>query len=79
MNLESLLASLVPDPEACRKKAEELRTAFPQATPEELAERLIRQAKVLLAAAGGGSGLVANPIAAAPLALACSRPFSASP
>ncbi|NPC70985.1 hypothetical protein HPP05_14625 [Corallococcus exiguus] len=70
MNLESLLASLVPDPEACRKKAEELRSAFPDASPEELAERLIRQAKVLLAAAGGGSGLIANPIAAAPLALA---------
>lgn len=70
MNLEALLSSLVPDPEACRQKAEELRSTFPDASPEELADRLIRQAKVLLAAAGGGSGLVANPLAAAPLALA---------
>lgn len=68
--VEKLLASLVPDPEACRRRAEELRAAYPKDSPEKLAERIIGQAKLLLAAAGGGGGLVANPVAAAPLALA---------
>jgi hypothetical protein len=67
---QQLVAGLVPDPQECLQKAEALKAAYPKDSPERLAERAVSQAKKLLAVAGAGTGLVANPMAAAPLALA---------
>lgn len=68
MDLESLIKALVPAADECAQKAATLRLAYPTATPIELAERAVSQARKLLAATGGAAGAVSNPLAMVPLA-----------
>lgn len=68
MDVESILKSLIPDPDECRAKVAKLRSAYPRHTNDELAQVAVAQAKTLLATIGVGSGLITNPLAMVPLA-----------
>lgn len=68
MDIEDILRALVPSSTECADKARQLREAYPQLAPEALAEKAVKQAKTLLAAAGAGAGAVGNPLAMVPLA-----------
>jgi hypothetical protein len=70
MMFEDLLGWIVPDRETCRAAADELRQENPSATPEQLARRAIASAKNWGLAAGGTTGIVANPIVMLPAAMA---------
>jgi hypothetical protein len=70
MDIEKVLTALIPNPNECREKAEQLRTSYPKLAPEELAKKAVKQAKTLLAVTGGLSGIVSNPLAMVPLAAA---------
>jgi hypothetical protein len=62
-----LLDALLPEPEACRLRAQELLSGT-SGNPREAAERAVATAQKWLAVAGAGSGLVANPLAMVPAA-----------
>ena len=67
---EQLLSWVVPDIDACRRLAMEVRTRDPNATPEALAQSMIRYAQKQGAAIGGMTGLAASPFTMLPAALA---------
>lgn len=65
---EQLINALVPDPDECRLRASQIAKANPGLTVEQLARQALTHAKRWAAAAGGASGVVANPIAMVPAA-----------
>lgn len=67
---EQLMAWVVPDIDACRRLAMEVRTRDPNASPEHLAKELIRYTKKQGATVGGVTGLASSPMTAVPAALA---------
>ena len=67
---EQLLSWVVPDIDACRRLAMEVRTRDPNASPEQLAKALIRYAQKQGATIGGMTGLAASPVTMLPAALA---------
>ncbi|HYO08487.1 MAG TPA: hypothetical protein VER17_05905 [Tepidisphaeraceae bacterium] len=69
-NLEQILTWLIPDPDDCRKAAEELRLEDPNAMPEEHARKAVRQARKWAASIGGATGLAASPLTMLPAAVA---------
>lgn len=70
MGLEDVIRDALPRPEACRRKVEELRMAYPNASVEDLVERAITTSKRWAAAYGVGSGIATNPFAMLPAAAA---------
>jgi len=70
VDFESILTALVPSSTECADKARQLRESYPKLAPDELANKAVKQAKTLLAAAGAGAGVVGNPLAMVPLAAA---------
>jgi len=67
---EQLMAWVVPDIDACRQLAFEVRTRDPNARPEDLAKALIRYTQKQGATVGGLTGLASSPVTAVPAALA---------
>lgn len=67
---EQLLSWVVPDIEACRRLAMEVRTRDPNAPPEVLAKSMVRYAQKQGATVGGMTGLAASPVTMVPAALA---------
>lgn len=70
MDIENILKALVPSSSECADKARQLHETYPKLPPVELANKAVKQAKTLLAAAGAGAGVVGNPLAMVPLAAA---------
>lgn len=68
--LENLLEWVVPDPDQCRKAAEELVARNPNLTREDLARHAVASAQGWAAGAGAATGVVANPMIALPAAVA---------
>jgi hypothetical protein len=68
--VQQLMSWAVPDPEDCRRVAEEMLARDPNAPRERLARELVRYAQKQAAAVGGVTGLVASPVAMLPAALA---------
>lgn len=70
MNMEDFIRAVLPHPDECRRKALELRDAYPEASADELVERSIKTAKRWAAVYGVGSGVATNPAAMIPAAAA---------
>lgn len=70
MNLEEFVRAMLPHPDEVRRKAKELRDAWPGASEDELAERAIKTSKRWAAVYGVGSGVATNPLAMIPAAAA---------
>lgn len=70
MNMEDFIRAVLPHPDECRRKAQELQTAYPEASIDEIVERAIKTAKRWAAAYGVGSGIATNPFAMVPAAAA---------
>lgn len=68
--VEQLLGWVVPDVDACRRLAMEVRTRDPNAPPEVMAKELIKYAQKQGATIGGVTGLAAGPFTMVPAALA---------
>lgn len=68
--LEDLLNWVVPDADACRKMADELRMTYPGLSNDELAHKAVTTARRWAAAAGGATGVATNPLIMFPAALA---------
>ena len=68
--VEQLMSWVVPDVDACRRLAMEVRTRDPNASPEAMARELIRYAQKQGATVGGVTGLAAGPFTMVPAALA---------
>ena len=68
--IEQLMGWVVPDVDACRRLAMEVRTRDPSASPEAMARELIRFAQKQGATVGGVTGLAAGPLTMVPAALA---------
>lgn len=66
---EQLLAWIVPDIDACRQLAMEVRTRDPNASPEDMARAMIKYAQKQGATVGGMTGLVSSPLTMVPAAL----------
>lgn len=65
-----LLEKMVPDPQACREAAANLRAAHPHETGEQLAQRAVDEARMQAMAVGAVTGLATNPVTMVPAALA---------
>lgn len=70
MNMEDFIRTVLPHLDDCRRKAQELRDAYPDATVDELVEISIKTAKRWAAVYGVGSGVATNPFAMVPAAAA---------
>ncbi len=70
MNMEDFVRAVLPHPDECHRKAQELRDAYPEASADELVERAIKTAKRWAAIYGVGSGVATNPFAMVPAAAA---------
>jgi hypothetical protein len=68
--LDDLLNWVVPDRDACRTAADELRRNNPGLSDEELARLATTTARRWAAAAGGATGIATNPLVMLPAALA---------
>ncbi|MFO0646931.1 MAG: hypothetical protein U0326_11890 [Polyangiales bacterium] len=68
--MEDFIRAVLPHPDECRRKAQELRDAYPEAGADELVERAIKTAKRWAAIYGVGSGVATNPFAMVPAAAA---------
>ncbi len=68
--VEQLMGWVVPDVDACRRLAMEVRTRDPNAPPEVMARELIKYAQKQGATVGGVTGLAAGPFTMVPAALA---------
>ena len=67
---EDVLDWVVPSRDKCRQAAMELVAAHPGESREQLARRAVASARNWAAAAGGATGIAANPFAMVPAALA---------
>jgi hypothetical protein len=70
VDLNQLLSFVLPDPEDCRRAAEELRLADPNATPEQTAEEALKQSRKWAVSIGAATGAFANPLTMLPAAVA---------
>lgn len=70
MNMEDFVRAVLPHPDECHRKAQELREAYPEASSDELVDRAIKTAKRWAAVYGVGSGVATNPFAMVPAAAA---------
>ncbi|HET6249655.1 MAG TPA: hypothetical protein VFE47_18345 [Tepidisphaeraceae bacterium] len=70
INLSFLIDRLVPDPGQCRQGAAAQRKAHPDASPLQLAARMVHSAKLRAAAAGAATGAASSPFTMIPAALA---------
>lgn len=70
MNFEEFIRAAMPHPDECRRKATELREAYPELSDDQLVERAITTSKRWAAAYGVGSGIATNPLAMLPAAAA---------
>ena len=70
MQWSDVLNWAVPDTEECRRAADALLAEHPTETREDLAKRVIHQAKGWGVAAGGATGAAANPLIMFPAAVA---------
>ena len=70
LDLHKILTWLIPDAEDCRRAAEELRLADPNAAPEQLARRAVKDARKWAAGVGAATGMAASPITFLPAAVA---------
>ena len=70
LDLEQVLAWLIPDPADCRRAAEEMRLENPNATAEDHARRAVKQSRKWAASIGGATGLAASPVTMLPTAIA---------
>jgi len=70
MNFEEFIRAAMPHPDECRRKAAELREAYPELSDDQLVERAITTSKRWAAAYGVGSGIATNPLAMLPAAAA---------
>jgi hypothetical protein len=70
LDLDQILAWLMPDPADCRREAQELRLTDPNATSEQIARRAIKDSRKWAAAIGGATGAVASPVTMLPAAVA---------
>lgn len=61
---------MIPDPEECRRAAEEVRLADPNATPEQAAERAVRESRKWAVSIGAATGAIASPLTMIPAAVA---------
>lgn len=68
MNIEDAIRAALPHPDECRRKARELREAYPGLSDAELVSRAITTSKRWAAAYGVGSGVASNPFAMVPAA-----------
>jgi len=68
MNFEDFIRAAMPHPDDCRRKAAELRAAYPELSDDQLVERAITTSKRWAAAYGVGSGIATNPLAMLPAA-----------
>src|SRR4051794_22299310 len=70
LDLQRILAWVIPDGDKCRDAARELRLSDPNATAEELARRAVRDARKWAVTIGAATGIAANPITMLPAAVA---------
>ncbi|MDB5297316.1 MAG: hypothetical protein JWO31_3299, partial [Phycisphaerales bacterium] len=68
--VEQMMGWVVPDADACRRLAMEVRTRDPNAPPEEMARQLVKYAQKQGATIGGVTGVLASPLTFMPAALA---------
>jgi hypothetical protein len=69
-NLEKLLSVVIPDPQDCRREAQELRLKDPEASAEAVARRAVKDSRKWAASIGAATGLAASPITLLPAAIA---------
>jgi hypothetical protein len=69
-DIDQILAWLIPDPAHCRRDAQELRLSDPNATPEDLARKAVRDSRKWAASIGGATGLASSPLTMVPAAVA---------
>ena len=69
-NLEKLLDLVIPDPDECRRDAQELRLKDPDASAETSARRAVKESRKWAASVGAATGLAASPITLLPAAIA---------
>jgi hypothetical protein len=70
LDLEKILAWLMPDIEDCRREAQRLRLEDPNATPEQHARRAVKASRKWAAGVGAATGAVASPVTFLPAAVA---------
>ena len=70
LNLEQILAWLIPDPADCLREAQELRLRDPDATAEQAARRTVKESRKWAASIGGITGVAASPVTMLPAAIA---------
>jgi len=70
LNLDEILAWLIPDPADCLREAQELRLRDPDATAEQTARRTVKESRKWAASIGGITGIAASPVTMLPAAVA---------
>ena len=70
MDVQRILSWLIPDVEACRKTAQELRLSDPNASNEQLARRAVKDSRKWAASIGAMTGVAASPVTMLPAAVA---------
>lgn len=69
-NIEQILSWLIPDPQDCRKAADDLRLSDPNVSPEKLARKAVKDSRKWAASIGAATGIAANPVTMLPAAVA---------
>jgi hypothetical protein len=69
-DLNQILSWLIPDPADCRREAQQLRLADPNASSEQLARRAVKGSQKWAATIGGATGMAASPVTMLPAAVA---------
>lgn len=70
MDLAKILSFVIPDPDDCRRAAQELRLDNPNATPEQAAEAALKQSRRWAVSIGAATGAFASPVSMFPAAFA---------
>ena len=70
MDLEKLLTFVIPDPDDCRRAAQELRLENPGVHPEQIAEGAMKQSRKWALSIGATTGAFASPLSMLPAAVA---------
>jgi hypothetical protein len=70
LDLEPILAWLIPDPHECLREAQELRLRDPEANAEQTARRTVKESRKWAASIGGITGVAASPVTMLPAAIA---------
>jgi len=70
LNLDEILAWLIPDQADCLREAQELRLRDPHASAEQTARRTVKESRKWAASIGGITGIAASPVTMLPAAIA---------